>query len=402
MVATAVPTIVSNIVSQDMAGIGVKARFADANFTNASPRYLVYNNKWPSAEAFAGGVLATRRINGRLFAQIEPSVQCVITENKDFDDNDWTKINSTISSNAVSAPDGVATADGLIENSDTAQQYYALENITPDGSSVYCFSVYAKAKSRSWLRLTMASQGFPASAYDHFNISLGSLGTRGAGCSDSGIEYVNNDWYRCWIRSTSNAAASTGFIIYLASADNTVTYNGDGTSGAYLWLPQLIKESYPSSPIHTEAVAVTRNADELYWASASVPGALRGDIKIDLIPKCDIAAGMSGGDRSIIEFDESGASNNIHVYLKASDGKIYVDDETGASNLVTTGAVTAYRGQKVTVQLKPSAGQVVLSGFTTGNGTTTGTSWSTSAGNVYFLQTEANTQQWDGLGSEPY
>jgi len=37
-----------------------------------------------------------------------------------------------------------------------------------------------------------------------------------------------------------------------------------------------------------------------------VPNALRKDIKIDLIPEYDIAAGMSGGDRSIIEFDESG------------------------------------------------------------------------------------------------
>lgn len=376
-------------------------RFADASFTNTSPRYLGYNNKWPSIEAFAGGVLATRRISGRLFAQIEISRTNYWTYSQQTDQKSQVGIGS-FGVNSIMAPDGTVTADTIRENG-SGGNHDIYQAYTPDGSSRYCFSAYIKAKERIWLALVYTAQGFGVNVITNLNASTGTIGTVSGTPLTYGVESAGNGWYRVYHSKASTAASATTFGLYMCNADNALSYTGDGASGLYVWNPQIEIGTYPSSPIHTPSSStVARNADQLYWASVDVPSALRRDIKIDLICNRAIAAGMSGGDGTIIEFDESGASNNIHVYLKASDGKIYVDDETGVSNLVTTGAVTASRGQKVTVQLKPSAGQVILSGFTTGNGTTTGTSWSTSAGNVYHLQTESNTQQWGGLGSEPY
>jgi len=262
MVATAVPTIVPAIVSQDMAGIGVKARFADANFTNTSPRYLSYNNKWPSVEAFAGGVLATRRIDGRLFAQIEQAVQCVVTENKDLDDNDWSKARCTISPNAVAAPDGLSTADKQVIDGTNSNNHYILQNFTPDGSSRYCISVYAKKAQYNHIATQVTTAGFPNATLVYYNINTCAIGTETGSPDSTGIEECGNGWCRCWFSVTSDAAAATSLIVYMAEADGTVTIaTGDSSSGTYSWMPQVVIGAVPSSPIHTEAVAVTRNAD---------------------------------------------------------------------------------------------------------------------------------------------
>jgi len=396
MVASAVPTIVSTIVSQDMAGIGVKARFADINFTNASPRSLNYYDRWYD---FDGGIPATIIIGGHRYLQCEDARTNLITENHDLDDDDWSCLRSTPSPDVSAAPDGTATADKLIEDGTAANTHHCNQNITPDGASNYVVSCYIKSSGRNWIGLRITTQGFVDNVWAFFNASTGAVGTTSGSPLAYGIEQAPNGFYKIYASQTSDAAAASGIAFYLCDADNSYIYDGDTASGMLIWGAQVTKGIYPRSPIHTEASTVQRAKDQAYWASANVPLGLRKDITFRWIP---YAPHSIVGSRSLIEFDESGASNNIHCYFKGADDKIYVSDETAPADLVVSDAVTFSRLQTTQIKLIPSEGKMILSGFTTGNGTYTGTPWSTSAGNVWIGMNESAAQQCGGLISEPW
>jgi len=150
-----------------------------------------------------------------------------------FDDAAWTKTRSSVTANTTTAPDGTTTADKLVEDT-TASATHPISVSYTTAASAYTLSVYVKAAGRSWVQLSLLST---TNAFGNFNVSNGTLGTIGAAAT-AGIEDAGNGWYRCRITATTAAGANT-VAFYPASADNTVSYTGDGTSGLFLWGAQL-------------------------------------------------------------------------------------------------------------------------------------------------------------------
>jgi hypothetical protein len=371
------------------------ASFSDATFTNASARYLSYGSTAPSVTSFAGGTLATRVIGGRTFAQIELAVENVLTRSEEFDHANWTKIRSTVSANNTTDPLNTSTADKLVEDATAASTHFIRQTHTPDGASSYVFSVYAKAGERTWIRMLLSNAGFPGNETCYFDLGNGVLGTSTA--EDEGMEDAGDGWYRCWAVATSDAAAATLFDIHIAEGDNDISFDGDGSSGVYLWGAQLEIGTAPTSPIKTEAASVTRAKDQLSWLEADVPAALRRKITFKWIPWVDSTL---AADRYLAYFNHVG--QRIAVYYAGAVDKIRVRDIDAAANKVQSNALTFSRLQELTITIDPSAGSVTVSGATAGDGTVTSTAWSTSSGDVAWGSTTAFGSQCNGLISEPY
>jgi hypothetical protein len=226
------------------------ADFGTGNYSNNGPNI----SRWfssPSSIAGLVGAVASGSHNGRTFGQFEYGAANLLSQSQAFSRSEWTNSNTGVSGNLVTAPDGTLTADKLVEHTTVASGHYIQQSPYVDGSSTYCFSVYAKAQERTWFRLLFATAGYPSNSYGYFDIGNGTVGTAGGGIDDSGIENIGNGWYRCWITATSDAADGTAHRIHLAEADEDITYNGDGASGLYLWNAQLEVGNYPSSPILT-------------------------------------------------------------------------------------------------------------------------------------------------------
>ena len=88
-----------------------------------------------------------------------------------------------------------------------------------------------------------------------FDLKEGTAVNNGVGVT-SIIESIGNGWYRCLV-TTNN---KTGVIIFMQNAGSRL-YEGDGTSGVYIFGAQLEQASYPTSYIPTQGGVETRFAD---------------------------------------------------------------------------------------------------------------------------------------------
>jgi hypothetical protein len=89
-------------------------------------------------------------------------------------------------------------------------------------------------------------------------LSNGTLINLGSGTSGGKIENAGNGWYRCSLYQASGIIALS---LGLLNNSGTISYAGDGTSGAYFWGAQLEDAAYATSYIPTTTASVTRVAD---------------------------------------------------------------------------------------------------------------------------------------------
>lgn len=203
---------------------------------------------------------------------IEPSRTNVVI-NQDFSDNAyWPKTEVTVSSSSVIAPDGSTNAYELTETSqsagtETLHSISTAAKVATTGKA-WCWSLYAKPNGRDYIRLMLNAE--PGSIVV-FNISNGTVALENAIKGD--IQPAGNGWYRCVLlepQTGNNRTLRVGLQDGSGGSDDI--YQGDGTSGAYIWGAQLEEGTFPTSYIPTAGSQATRGADSAEFTSATTSG----------------------------------------------------------------------------------------------------------------------------------
>ena len=167
-----------------------------------------------------------------------------------FEASNWTALRSTIALSSSTSPEGVLNAYKLTTDNTTNNTHIIYYGGTLS-SDDYALSVYAKAGEFSKVGLGTGNLTLSAK----FDLSNGSIIT--SGTHTAYIEDAGNGWYRCSIVTTT----TTPIRIVLLDDDGNISFDGDGTSGLYIYGHQVEAGSYVSSYIPTYSVSSTRVAD---------------------------------------------------------------------------------------------------------------------------------------------
>lgn len=242
---------------------------AATGIDDAGVLYPVVSGQWRT----------TRWLNGSVYEPVlllEPARTNGWSYSEDVSNAAWTKTNVTVTANNATAPDGTATADRIVETA-TASVAHSIDRTpaTMTDNTAQAFSFFGKAGERSWfwLRTTNKANRLDVS---YVNLSTGATGTVDANHTIR-VTPLANGWYRvaCVLDSSGTGATTPKIEVGITTADNTLSYTGSTSNGAYLWgLQHEADGGVETSYIPTTTAAVTRNADVITWSCDALPAAL--------------------------------------------------------------------------------------------------------------------------------
>lgn len=278
---------------------------------------------------------------------LEPARTNVVQYSEAFDNAYWTKTGSSITSNVAISPDGSLNADKLVEG--TSLGLHQVQRNLGTISGNVTFSIYAKSSERNIIFIN-AYTG--SSNRTFFDLSNGNVLTNALG-STAKIELLPNEYYRCSVERVANALV--GFEVGVSQADGVISYQGDGTSGAYIFGAMLEQGSYPTSyiPTNGESGGVTRSAETANGAGNSTTfndseGVLMAEFSSD-----DINVGWIGLG--------SGSSNRI--LLGTSGGNVRSYNNIGGTVINYQSTINSNSNNKIAIKYKSGDTDIYINGF---------------------------------------
>ena len=186
-----------------------------------------------------------------------------------------------ITSNVEISPDGNMNAD-KIQGDGSITTFQVFNNITIAASTIYTFSVFAKAGNTNFVQLTCNLMDIATDAV--FDVSLGTITSTGTNSNPTITDY-GNGWYRCSINMVAQTTDLSGrFRIYVPADGSGAAWVGSASNGKNIFLygRQLEAGSNATSYIPTVAATVTRNADVISKTGiSSLIGQTQGTIVLD-------------------------------------------------------------------------------------------------------------------------
>ena len=252
---------------------------------------------------------------------------------EDFSDSSWQSSGLSVSSNQTISPDSTLSSDKLIEdNSNSNHQLYSVIT-SVQSNNVYTLSLFAKKGERDIIQISVGGTSFlEGNVYANFDLANGSIGN--GNYLDAKIDMLQNDWYKCSVSFTT--ISTSNFTISIqpkltSSASRNLAYQGDGTSGLYIWGAQLEEQSYPTSYIPTNGATNTRLQDIANNSgNSSLINSTEGVLYAEIS-----ALVNSGTDRAISLFEDA---NKLKV------GAIKLQPFSATTTGYDASMVTAYFG----------------------------------------------------------
>lgn len=240
---------------------------------------------------------------------LEGASSNLFTRSEEFDHADWTKTNATVSSNAITAPDGTLTADRIVASSTAST---ALTKGVVVAATKATMSVFVKQSSgpttanRFGLHNSTTAQDL---IFVDFNYLTGAI-TYLAGSTGARAVLLRDGWWWLEISATSGIISGNTITGYVGFGTNPAT-SGDAL---YAWGAQLEPLPFATSYIKRVSSAASRVADSLSFPFLVPPRALT--IYARFVESGTVATGVDYGVVSI------GASVNPAMFI-ANNGASY-------------------------------------------------------------------------------
>ncbi len=245
---------------------GANSRFIDPRISFARNSIGTYVDKF--------GVLRTTKANQPRFHHDPVTKEClgVLMEtsktnlfnySNDFTNGQYVKNQTSIVASTVQAPD-LSNAYKLVEDGSNNDHNMNRSGITITAGKRYTASIFVKAAERTRVNIALANSSIwggsnPSAIFD---LETGTLVSSSNVAKTPKIETYPNGWYRIQVTQAATLTGSSGINIQLIAAGTSVNYQGNGTSGIYIFGEQFENGSRASSYIPTGVSTVNR-ADDL-------------------------------------------------------------------------------------------------------------------------------------------
>jgi hypothetical protein len=192
-------------------------------------------------------------------------------------DSSWIKARATLSSNTTTAPDGTVTGDTFAEDATAAATHMMSSSpvtITSSPADVTA-TAYVKANTRSWCYLGIIENTGNTFAGSYFNISAGTVGTVGNGTNmtdcRASVVALGNGWFKISVVCRkANLATTIQMQLYLATADNVSTYDGNGVNSIFVW--RLGCRTGPAFGVPNQTLGVADPGTQYKGGSMNIKG----------------------------------------------------------------------------------------------------------------------------------
>jgi hypothetical protein len=291
---------------------------------------------------------------------LEPQRTNLIPFSEDFSQSAWTKSNSSITSNSVISPDGSLNADKLKE--DSTNTYHRLANVLSISNGVsYSVSIFVKRAERRYVRF--ASAFGSGDALTDFDILNGTVLNGNGSIKDYG-----NGWFKITNNFTADSTLTSinVFQLFLLNDNKVRDYQGDGTSGVYVWGAQLEQGSYPTSYIPTNGSTVTRSAET---ANGSGDAATFNSEQGVLMWEGSTLDDSTSGSVRRLSLSNGTNDNRIQILFSNTVGRIGVIAKSGGLFQIDTGFLgyNTIDSNKIAVRYGSGVFKVYINGLSVFN-----------------------------------
>jgi hypothetical protein len=169
----------------------------------------------------------------------------LVLRSEEFDNASWNKALTTVSPNAISAPNGTTTADKLEETSGTGE--HLIWQARTGSSETLTLSVFCKQAERTRVRLGLSNFATEATGaiYDLVSGSVVSVTASGTDYTNpsASISAFGNGWFRCVFTVTKGTVNTTNNPFVETVTGSSFSFAGTAGSGLFLWGAQLEQSS---------------------------------------------------------------------------------------------------------------------------------------------------------------
>jgi hypothetical protein len=281
-----------------------------------------------------------RMVDDSIGILIEGPSENKLIYSEEINNGIWSKMSCSTVTNSTDAPDDTTTAEKIVEDGSDGKHHVNQLPAAITDNAPAAGSVYLKQGERAWARLTIRTKDF-ATADAWFDLANGVIGTVDDGFTAS-MTPVANGFYRCAVEVPDMGSSSgvVTFWIYMATADEEVSYQGDGSSGIYAWGAQMEELPFASSYIPTTASTVARTADN--YSVAFIDNIIEPNKPETWLIDVDMLGKQGSADvQTVISIE-----GETHRRLRANEGSGEWSVFYGNSNSTTSAALsgrTKYR-----------------------------------------------------------
>jgi len=375
--------------------------FSKASFFNASERYLLYGGLLTGP--FAAYVPATRIISGRRYVQLYKSHTENVLSTAHIENMDtWAKYLSAVQSDAINSPLAGSLCDRVYATGVPADSHQISYDDTGIVTGVCLFGVFCKLGTKgvgiTLFRYVNAANNYVGIRYNLQTLISDVTDDVSGSVLYHGMVPADGGFYFCYaICNIATIPTSDDVVIQLLdnSGNNVFSQSGEEI---YLW--GFTSEYGTDYLSYLKLEAGLFSGDELSYAEADVPAWLRLGFTQHIIFHAYSSAMLTtdGGQKIIASFDAT--AETVTVYLDGADNKVHVVGSV-SGQFVESAALTWSLYQHAIVKFEFDNGSnsvLTTSGFTTGNGTVTGTQAAAADGDVaHGMNHTALDEQFDGL-----